>query len=208
MSKRKYDPRACVVFRRTRDEFGALSNMAAGFPLIVNAVRVRSSEALYQSFRFPHLPELQREILDQRSPMSAKMKSRRYRDQTRSDWTEVRVNAMRWCLRLKFGQHRDTFGALLLSTADRPIVEYSRRDAFWGAKPTAEGLLAGTNALGRLLAELRSEVRDHPECTYGRIGSPAVPNALFLAEPLTGVSYERARKEAAAQMRLPLTETH
>ena len=37
----------------------ALSNMAGGFPLVVNDIRIRTSEALYQACRFPHMPDVQ-----------------------------------------------------------------------------------------------------------------------------------------------------
>ena len=53
---RTYEPEECVVFRKTAEAFGGLSNMAAGFPLKVNGVSVRTSEALYQACRFPHRP--------------------------------------------------------------------------------------------------------------------------------------------------------
>ena len=57
---RTYDPAASVVFLKTNERFGGLSNMAPGFPLRVNGVRIRTSEALYQACRFPHLPDVHR----------------------------------------------------------------------------------------------------------------------------------------------------
>ena len=66
--------------------------------------------------------------------MTAKMVSKPHRKDSRSDWDEVRVQIMRWCLRVKLAQHWETFGELLLSTGERPIVEESSRDPFWGAK--------------------------------------------------------------------------
>jgi ribA/ribD-fused uncharacterized protein len=154
---RTYERLESVVFLRTRDEFGGLSNMASGYDLSVNGVHILTSEALYQACRFPHLPTVQRLILDQSSPMAAKMKSKPYRPESRRDWDEVRLKVMRWCLRVKLTQHWTKFSELLLVSGDRPIVEESRRDDFWGAKPVGKSLV-GTNALGRLLMELRSEV--------------------------------------------------
>lgn len=63
---------------------------------------------------------------------------------------------MRWVLRQKL-QH-PPFQRVLLETGDRPIVELSYKDQFWGAKPEGH-LLVGVNALGRLLMELRQEIR-------------------------------------------------
>ena len=132
---RTYDPAASVVFFRKHPELGGLSNMARGFPLRVAGVEVRTSEALYQACRFPHRPELQRRIVDAGSPMTAKMLSRRHRRESRPDWLDVRVEVMRWCLRVKLAQNRRAFGGLLLATGNLPIVEQSRWDDFWGAKP-------------------------------------------------------------------------
>ena len=64
--------------------------MASGFPIRINGVRVLTSEALYQACRFPHRPEVQRLIIEQTSPMTAKMKGKPYRDDSRPDWDSVR----------------------------------------------------------------------------------------------------------------------
>lgn len=156
---RKYEREECVVFRKTNEAFGGLSNMAAGFPIEVNGLAIRTSEALYQACRFPHRPDLQRLIIQQASPMAAKMVGKPHRSATRPDWDDVRVDVMRWCLRVKLEQNWDRFHDLLLATGEKPIVEESRRDDYWGAKPTGQ-MLAGRNVLGRLLMELRQQARD------------------------------------------------
>jgi type I restriction enzyme S subunit len=162
--------------------------MASGFGLLVNGVAIGSSEALYQACRFPHLPDVQQAIVRERSPMTAKMRSVALRDQSRVDWARVRVRLMRWCLRVKLAQHWERFSALLLSTGVRPIVEVSRRDAFWGAKPEAAGLLVGANILGRLLMELREERRHANEDWLRTITPPDVPNLLLLGGPVGPVA--------------------
>ena len=68
---RTYDRDASAVFRRTKEQFGDLSNMAGGFPLLVNDTTIKTSEALYQALRFPTLPEVQRKIIDEPSPIGA-----------------------------------------------------------------------------------------------------------------------------------------
>lgn len=187
---RNYRAAECVLFRSTRGEFGGLSNMAPGFPLEVNGVQIRTTEALYQACRFPHMPEVQRQIINERSPMTAKMKSKPRRDQTRRDWYEVRIDVMRWCLRVKMAQNWDRFSRLLVSTGDRPIVEDSSRDAFWGAKrvEAEDEVLRGVNALGRLLMELRDELRsDHRE-TLRRVDPPAIPDFQLLGRPIGSIT--------------------
>ena len=161
--------------------------MAAGFPLQINGVEIRTSEALYQACRFPHYSSIQREILLQRSPMSAKMKSKRHRECTRPDWNRVRVNAMRWSLKVKLNQNWDTFADLLLRTGEKPIVEESRRDDFWGAKRLDDDTLKGANILGRLLIELREEIRKHGKSAFVKVEPPSleqIPDFLFYGEPI------------------------
>ncbi len=159
---RTYRRDGSIVFSKTNEAFGGLSNMAPGFPLIISGVRIRTSEALYQACRFPHLPEVQRLIIEQTSPMTAKMRSKPYRDRSRADWETARVPMMKWCLRIKLVQNWDKFGDLLLSTGNRDIVEYSIKDEFWGAKDNSNGELYGKNVLGRLLMDLREKVRSEP----------------------------------------------
>lgn len=173
-----------AVFLKTREKHGGLSNMAGGFPLVVNDVEIRSSEALYQACRFPHMPEIQRQIIAQRSPMSAKMKGKPHRDNSRPDWDEVRVKIMRWCLQVKLAQNWDKFSELLLETGDMPIVEHSRRDDFWGAKPIDGETLVGTNALGRLLMQLRERVKDEPRENLQYVAPLPIPEFLLYERPI------------------------
>jgi ribA/ribD-fused uncharacterized protein len=169
---RSYRKNEVVFFRTTTGEFGPLSNMAPDFPIFVMGVRVPTAEALYQACRFPDDPDVQRVIIDQMSPMTAKMKSKKYRERTRRDWEDVRVNVMRWCLRIKLQNNWSTFGNVLERTGERQIVEESTKDDFWGAKPQADGTLSGMNVLGRLLMELRAH---HLDVKSGRIVSITYP---------------------------------
>ena len=167
----------------TTGEFGGLSNMAPNFPLRVNGISIASTEALYQACRFPDQPDVQAMIIDQRSPMTAKMKSKRYRKDTRSDWDQLRVKIMRWCLRVKLAQNWSSFSGLLLKTGTRPIVEESQKDAFWGAKPKDDGMLVGMNVLGRLLMELRQELHLDQD-KLKMVEPPSIPNFLLLGKPV------------------------
>lgn len=184
---RKYFRSESAVFLKTREKHGGLSNMAGGFPLVVNGVDIRTSEALYQACRFPHLPDLQREIITQKSPMTAKMKGKPYRHISRPDWDAVRVKIMRWCLQVKLAQNWDKFSELLLETGDTPIVEHSRRDDFWGAKPIDGETLVGTNALGRLLMELRERVKDEPRENLNFVDPLPIPEFLLYERPIEPV---------------------
>lgn len=160
---RHYNRSEVVAFRKTGEAFGGLSNMAPGFPVRVAGHRIRTVEALYQACRFPHLPDVQAMILNEASPMTAKMRSKPLRGATRPDWDQVRVPVMKWCLRVKLAANWETFGALLRSTDGQAIVEDSRKDDFWGAIPGAAGALTGRNVLGRLLMDLRERLIARPD---------------------------------------------
>ena len=176
---RTYHRADAAVFLKTKEKYGGFSNMAGGFPLVVNDIEIRTSEALYQACRFPHMPEIQRLIIEQKSPMAAKMKGKPHRHNSRPDWDAVRVRIMRWCLQVKLAQNWDSFSKLLRETVELPIVEQSRRDDFWGAKPVDKDTLTGVNVLGRLLMELREQVKDSPSELLLRVEPLAIPDFLL-----------------------------
>ena len=164
---RTYRTVECVSFRSTKEKFGGLSNMAGGFPLRINGVLVLSAEAIYQACRFPRQPDIQKLIIEQCSPMTAKMVSKPHRGETRRDWNQIRVRVMRWTLRVKLAMHWPEFGGLILATGDRPIVEDSRRDDFWGALPgkrhTGGYERARSLANGTPRGSSRGRIRNHCE---------------------------------------------
>jgi len=69
----------------------------------------------------------------------------------RSDWEHVKVDVMLTGLRAKFSQNPD-LRAKLIATGDASIHEDSPSDMFWGVK--------GHDMLGRLLMQVRKELRD------------------------------------------------
>ena len=79
---------------------------------------------------------------------------------------------MRWSLRVKLAQNQTTFGQLLLATGNKPIVEESAKDQFWGAKVQNGDALMGVNVLGRLLMELREQLRAAPSSPWCKSGFP------------------------------------
>lgn len=199
---RTYDRARSVVFLKTDGPFGGLSNMAGGFPLQVRGTRIFTSEALYQACRFPHMPEIQRLVIEQASPMTAKMKSKPYRKDSRPDWARVRVKVMRWCLRVKLAQNWGKFSELLLRTDDQPIVEESRRDEFWGAKSADEQTLVGMNVLGRLLMELREAVKSQDRAALQTVEPLDIPEFLLLGRPIGTLA---ERELGARDMAAPVT---
>ncbi len=185
-SERSYNEKDCCVFRKTKEKYGGLSNMASGFPLIINSINIYSSEALYQACRFPHLPDVQKEILAQKSPMTAKMKSKPFRNQSREDWEQVKIKIMQWCLRVKLAQNFLKFGLVLEETYFKSIVEDSSKDDFWGAKRQKgkNDILVGVNALGRLLMELREKYFSKDRFSLLIVEPPAINNFTLLGNPI------------------------
>ncbi|MCK6529694.1 NADAR family protein [Myxococcota bacterium] len=190
LEPRTYTIAECITFRKTNEKFGGLSNMSAGFPLVVCGIPISTSEALYQACRFPHLPSVQEMILREASPMTAKMRSKPHRSNSRQDWDRVKVRVMRWCLRVKLTQNWSKFSDLLLATGERPIVEFSMKDPYWGASPVKgqDGILVGANVLGRLLMELRVKLMGPDREALRDVDPPAVVDALLLGRTLERIS--------------------
>lgn len=186
---RTYQRVDSAVFKSTHAEWGGFSNMAAGFPIQVSEIEFKTSEALYQSCRYPHIPDAQEKIISQGSPMTAKMVGKPYRSETRPNWGFLRVMFMRWCIHQKLLHNWDSFGELLIESDGLDIVEESNKDFFWGAKPIEHDQLMGFNVLGRLLMELRQNLIDCPE-NLMLIRPPAVDHFVFLGKEVNPVKLQ------------------
>lgn len=74
----------------------------------------------------------------------------------RPDWEKVKVGIMKELLRKKFSQ--EPFKSKLLATGDKELEEGNRwNDRFWGVCPPGSG--RGSNILGKLIMEIREELR-------------------------------------------------
>lgn len=122
--------------------------------------------------------------------MTAKMIGKPFRSQSRPDFEQVKVDIMRWCLRIKLAQNFISFGKLLESTGTLPIVEDSHKDAFWGATRDKQdpSILKGVNALGRLLMELRQQYFDSRySCKTFQVDTLNIPDFKLLDAEISGV---------------------
>ncbi|MCD9855505.1 NADAR family protein [Epilithonimonas sp. JDS] len=183
-SIREYNTREIITFAKTENKFGGLSNMAPGYSLFINEVNIQSSEILYQACRFPLFPMIQKEIIETKNPMDAKSVSRKYQQFSRQDWDSVKFKVMKWCLEVKLIQNFDTFSELLLSTGEKTIVEFSKKDTIWGASPVNPSILKGKNALGRLLMELREKVKSNIITKETVILDPQIKAFLLYDNPI------------------------
>ena len=159
MTLRTYNKAECVVFAKTKAKWGELSNINNTFPISIGSLITASSENLYQALKFPHRPDIQKKILEEKRPMGSKFIAVEHSEDVIPDWFTVqRVRAMKLALQMKLNQHFDRLSAILLESAQRPIVEYSKSDIFWGAVSTDDGMLQGNNYLGRLWMDYRSKI--------------------------------------------------
>lgn len=200
---REYSRYTSAVFGKTKGQWGELSNMARGFPLSVNDINIQSSELLYQAMRFTNYPDIQKQILSQKNPMRGKLLSRQHIDFTRPDWMQYRVRVMKWVLRIKLCQHPETFANILLMTGDKPIVEYSKKDPFWGAKLIDKSTLAGENVLGRLLMQIREKYDEKGYDYFREVRHPGLDNFSLLGEPVRTVMH----KDSVPLLALPADKT-
>ena len=72
----------------------------------------------------------------------------------RKDWPRVKRSVMRRIVLKKFTSHADILHALL-ATGDRPLIENSKLDYYWGCG----GNGSGRNELGKILMEIRALLR-------------------------------------------------
>lgn len=109
-------------------------------------------EHFFQGQKFSD-PAFRERIRRAATPKDAREHGRSRAYLIRQDWDDVREGVMLFALRQKFrkGQVRQ----VLLSTGDRPLIEASPLDYFWGAGQDGTGL----NRLGLLLEQVRAEAR-------------------------------------------------
>ena len=141
-----------ITFYRIRDPYGCFSNFAP-YPVEIDGLVWPTTEHYYQAQKFADAAYRER-IRRDKHPMSAKRRGNSRAVPIRPDWDDVRVEVMRKAVRAKLAQHPDV-AATLLSTGDAELVEHSPIDPFW----TDGGDGSGQNAFGRLLMELRAELR-------------------------------------------------
>ena len=141
-----------INFYHFNEPFGEFSNFAR-FPIRLRGKAWPTSEHFFQAQKFEDA-KVRAAIRRVKSPMIAARMGRDRKHRLRRDWDSARVAVMREGLRAKFTQH-DDLRRLLLSTGDAAIVEHTERDDFWG--DGGDG--SGANMLGRLLMELRGELR-------------------------------------------------
>ncbi|WP_313341196.1 NADAR family protein [Lacrimispora sp.] len=189
--KSTYNLEECITFWKTNEKYGGLSNMAPGYKIFYSDTQILTSEALYQACKFPDHPNIQKAIIRERSPITAKRIAQKNSNLVRKDWTDNRIKIMNWSLHLKLLYNWKKFGLLLDSTEDKMIVEISTKDDFWGAYKD-NSILVGSNVLGRLLCSLRSNYRENSKNNYKTItlGALDIPDFRLFNEKIPNLTID------------------
>jgi N-glycosidase YbiA len=143
---------AAVQFYGTREEHGYLSNFAVT-PIQLKGKRWQTVEHYFQGQKFAGT-EHEEEIRYAKSALLAARMGRSRKRPLRRDWDRARIEVMREAVRAKFAQHGE-LAEQLLATGDARLIEHTHRDHFWADG----GCGAGQNWLGRILMEIREELR-------------------------------------------------
>lgn len=101
-----------------------------------------TSEALYQALKFPNRSDVQARIAKAEKAIVAKEIGRA--EPLRSDWNEVRVDAMRYVLRVKRETNQQLIDEALRRTCTRPIVEVSHQRRRPVGSPSTGRQVCGT----------------------------------------------------------------
>lgn len=141
-----------VCFYTPDGPYGVFSNFAK-YGVALDDAWWPTAEHYFQAQKF-HDPGYREKIRRSSTPKQAASLGRTRDLPLRTDWNEARVDVMRKVVTAKFKTH-SKLQDILLSTGNRPLVESSPGDAFWGAGPDG----SGENRLGKLLEEVRDTLR-------------------------------------------------
>lgn len=150
-----------------------LSNFYEGEPIRAYGKEFKTAEHMFNALKTTD-PEEAQLVIDAPTPAKAKWFGRRVTLKPNWDETE-RFSAMRATLGAKFIGN-STLTRALLATKDYELWEANKwHDNFWGvcicsSCSSTAGLGAGENHLGRLLMELRDDLRKWSLTWHG--GSP------------------------------------
>jgi len=182
-----------ISFTKVDLPYGWLGNMS---PHIVkyDGQWYKTTESLFQCMRFKDYPEVQEEIRNQKSPMSAKMVAKKHKHLISGKTTKIVEETndlirMRECLLLKLKHHPDLIRRLLGTGESVLIEDCSKRRGgtglIWGMAKEPDGTWVGRNELGKLWMSIREELRDSKTINQeqaGDVSSPVKPIITYIKE--------------------------
>jgi ribA/ribD-fused uncharacterized protein len=148
-------PRSVINFYSTTGEYGCFSNFSK-HPVFLKGKRWPTSEHYFQAQKFAGT-EHEEEVRKCETAREAANMGRSRKLPLRRDWERVKEQIMLEVVRAKFTQH-DDLKQVLLVTGDATLVEHTANDSYWG--DGGDG--SGKNRLGRILMQVRDELRATP----------------------------------------------
>jgi len=144
-----------IYFYSTRDAYGCFSNFSA-HAIELKGKRWPTSEHYFQAQNFAGTEHEELVRLAKTPKQAAEIGRDRSRP-LRPDWEQVKDEVMREAVRQKFLTHQD-IQKVLLDTGEQELIEATTYDYYWGCGTNK----TGKNMLGKILMEIRAEIRDRP----------------------------------------------
>ncbi|KZL18415.1 Swarming motility protein YbiA [Pseudovibrio axinellae] len=143
-----------IYFYAQTDDYSEFSNFAP-YGVELEGRWWRTVEHYFQAMKFRN-DDYRERIRRCSKPKDAKCLGMTREIALRSDWEEVKDQIMLDAVRCKFKTHEHPRN-LLLSTEQAEIAENAPMDAYWGIGADGSGL----NKLGKILMQVRNELRDN-----------------------------------------------
>jgi len=141
-----------IYFYNRDDLYYEFTNFAP-FPIRMGVSVWPTSEHYFQAMKFSTIPEIMEEIRRLEQPRDAFEAARKYAQFARQDWNDVKDGVMYSAVTEKFKQW-PKLQEMLLATGDRPLIEHTTQDSYWG-----DGGGTGQNKLGSILEKVRFDLR-------------------------------------------------
>lgn len=149
-----------IAFTKVSLPYGWLGNMSP-YPITYNQKVFKTSEHLFQCMKLENWPDAFEEVRTQKSPMAAKMKSKKYKHLVVHDSVKNFDN-MLLCLRLKLDQHPELKRELIKTGKAEIVEDCTKRPRggalYWGAALQDDGTWKGDNLLGNAWMIIRDEL--------------------------------------------------
>ena len=120
-----------------------------------------SVEHYFQAMKFED-PRYRERIRQADHPKKARKLGRTRLKKRRSDWSRIKATVMTRGVYTKCRTHPDIARALL-ATGDRPLIENSNYDYYWGCGRDRRG----TNMYGKVLMNVRDKLREEQASAPG-----------------------------------------
>lgn len=154
----EYPVSECIAFKKVKEKWGVLGNFYSA-PLVIEGVEFVNSEQLFQMMKFTDGQTLLSIYGARGLPIKWAARKGEKDGLCRSDWGQIIIDCMKFCLQTKYDQC-EKFRKTLAETTGFSIVEdqTSKRGKAdtWGVI-RKEDKYVGSNLMGRLLMELRDK---------------------------------------------------